>query len=211
MEQLRLIGLDLSVNGTGVCLPDGSTLRIKGKASEGDWRLPKIRDHVRMAAKTSYARVAVIEGLGHFKGNTQIVMSMVHGAVRTALMDLGVPYVIVSPSTLKLFATGSGGANKERMAAAAKEHAGVEFESDDECDAWWLWRAGLDWYCEGGAYDPLAFKQCNALDAVRWVPAPVPIPVATGPETAVQRRGPLTPGCPACEGWGHIHKGCILR
>lgn len=206
MDDLRMIGLDLSVNGTGVCLPDGSTLRIRGKASESDWRLPKIRDHVRMAVRTSFARLAVIEGLGHFKGNTQIIMSMVHGTVRTELMDLAVPYVIITPSTLKLFATGSGRADKTAMAAAAERHAGIAFPSDDECDAWWLWRAGLEHYCGGGSFDPLPAEQSQALGVVSWVPAPMPLPIAGGRETAVQGRG-----CPACEGWGNIHQRCILR
>jgi c-di-GMP-binding flagellar brake protein YcgR len=61
--QLRLMGLDLSLNGTGVCLADGSTFRIAGKAKEGDARLSRIRDHVRLAARTDHTRLALIEGM----------------------------------------------------------------------------------------------------------------------------------------------------
>jgi len=196
MEEPKLMGLDLSVNGTGVCMPDGSTLRVRGKASEGDQRLVKIRDHVRMAARTSRARLVVMEGIqGIFRGNTQTIMGEVHGAVRVELMDQGIPYVLVNQKTLKLFATGRGGADKPAMAKAARNHGEVMFDSDDECDAWWLWRAGLDIYADGGAFPALPDAQRAALTLVRWPPLPAPARRLTAPETAVQ-------GCPGCAGAG---------
>jgi hypothetical protein len=71
---------------------------------------------------------------------------MVHGAVRLALMEAEVPYVHISPGTLKAFATGNGKADKAAMILAAYKRAGREFVDDNECDAWWLRAAGLDQY-----------------------------------------------------------------
>jgi Holliday junction resolvasome RuvABC endonuclease subunit len=184
--QLRVMGLDLSVNGSGVCLPDGSTLRIGGKTKEGDWRLIKIRDHIRMAVRTSYTRVVVMEGIrGHFPGNTQARLGEVHGVVKAELMDLGVPYSVVNQATLKLFATGKGSADKLAMAAAARLSGHPGFSSDDECDAWWLWRAGLAHY-GGDPYPLLPVPQRAALEAVPWAPAPAPRTTAAGPEKAAE-------------------------
>jgi Holliday junction resolvasome RuvABC endonuclease subunit len=209
MEDLRIMGLDLSVNGTGVCLADGSTFRIPGKAKEGDARLTRIRDHVRLAVRTNHTRLAVIEGMGgHYPGNAQTSLAQVHGVVKVELMDLGVPYAVIPQSSLKLFATGRGGADKAAMARGAAKHADLTFESDDECDAWWLWQAGMVHYGMS-ALDRLPAVQRAALDVVEWWVAPAPALVPAGRETAAQ--DVLSPGCPACEGWGHIHKGCVLR
>ncbi len=141
---LRIMGLDLSLNGTGVCLPDSRVLTIKLKAEHGDNRLCIIRDTVRRFLPQ--VDLCVIEGMGRFKGNTGLVIAQVHGTIKTELMDAGVPYAIVTPSTLKKWATGNGSADKELMAAAALDQAGLRFRDDNQADAWWLREAGLDHY-----------------------------------------------------------------
>lgn len=141
---LRIMGLDLSLNGTGVCLPDGRVLRIGLKVEHGDNRLCIIRDTVRRFLPV--VDMCVIEGMGRFKGNTGLVIAEVHGAVKTELMDQGVPYALVTPTTLKKFATGNGGADKALMMAEAYRQAGLRFKNSDTCDAWWLQQAGNDHY-----------------------------------------------------------------
>lgn len=191
MEDLRIMGLDLSVNGTGVCFADGSTMRIPGKTKEGDARLTRIRDHLRLAVRTNHTRLAVIEGMGgHYPGNAQTSLAQVHGVVKVELMDLGIPYVIIPQSSLKLFATGRGNADKAAMARGAAKHGEVAFESDDECDAWWLWQAGMAHYGQG-ALTRLPDVQRQALDVVEWVAAPAPRRPAASPEKPLQRLGPL--------------------
>lgn len=186
MEDLRIMGLDLSVNGTGVCLADGSTFRIPGKAAQGDARLARIRDHVRIAVRTNHIRLAVIEGMGgHYPGNAQTSLAQVHGVVKVELMDLGVPYVVIPQSSLKLFATGRGGADKAAMARGAAKHGGLSFASDDECDAWWLWQAGMVHYGLS-SLTRLPEVQRVALDVVEWVAAPAPRPSVPGREAAAQ-------------------------
>jgi hypothetical protein len=141
---LRIMGLDLSVNGTGVYLPDGRVTRVPCKSGWGDARLQRIRNVIRTHAPS--ADVAVIEGMGRFMGNTGVIIAMVHGAVRTELMDQGVPYAIVTPATLKKYATGNGAADKPMMLAAARRRAGLIFKDSDTCDAFWLHEAGCDHY-----------------------------------------------------------------
>lgn len=141
----NVMGLDLSMTATGIALPDGTTLTVKTDPKQRDQRLVKIRDAVSDAVRLNRVDLVVTEeappGL---KGPAIKAIHMVHGAVRTALLDLGVPYAVVNPSTLKVYATGRKGADKTAMAMAAYKRANLEFGDDNQCDAWWLRAMGLD-------------------------------------------------------------------
>jgi Holliday junction resolvasome RuvABC endonuclease subunit len=139
---LRVLGLDLSITATGYALPDGQTATFKGPW-KGDWRIVAIKEAV--AGHADLVDLAVIEDLPtHAKAAG--ITGMVHGAVRAVLLEAGVPYVLVTPATLKAFATGRGNADKTAMAVAALKRAGREFADDNQCDAWWLRAAALDHY-----------------------------------------------------------------
>lgn len=142
MTTPRVLALDLSITATGICLPDGTTHTVTTR-DKGDWRLVAIRHAVRQA--TGALDLAVIEDLPTHAKSAGIT-GMVHGAVRTVLLDEGIPYVLVTPATLKAFATGKGNADKTAMAIAALKRAGREFPDDNQCDAAWLRWAALDWY-----------------------------------------------------------------
>lgn len=165
---MRVIGLDLSLTSTGVCLPDGSTFRIKTRQKEGDRRLLVIRDRVRAALAEHRPDLAVVEDLpvhAMAAGRT----GHVHGVVKTELLDAGVPYALVVPATLKSFACDHGNADKTRMAAAAYLAAGAEFADDkggDQADAWWLRAAGHDAY--GDPLFGMPQAQRNRLSKVAW-------------------------------------------
>lgn len=148
---LRILALDLSITATGVCLPDGTTRTIKTNQKDGDRRLQHIVDHVGLALGEGPDDIGdgvdlvVIEDLPtHAKAAG--ITGMVHGAVRLRLIDFGTPYVLVTPATLKAFATGRGNADKTAMAVAALKRAGREFADNDQCDAFWLRAAALDHY-----------------------------------------------------------------
>jgi Holliday junction resolvasome RuvABC endonuclease subunit len=165
---LRVIGLDLSLTSTGVALPDGSTFRIKTRAKDGDRRLSTIRDHIRRVLDEHRPHLAVVEDLPrHAMGAG--VTAMVHGVVRTELVDADVPYAIVVPATLKSFACDHGRAEKQQLADAAFLATGVTFHDDkggDQCDAWWLRAAGHDAY--GVPLFPLPAAQRARLHKVNW-------------------------------------------
>lgn len=143
---VKVIGLDLSMTSTGVCWsgptgPEWTTIRTV--ANIGDGRLRVIQDRVRDIVADVGPDLVVIEGyLNHSK--TAGITGMVHGAVRTTLMAANIPYATFAPSSLKKYATGVGNADKTRMALAAFKRGGIEFKDDNQCDAWWLWVAGMD-------------------------------------------------------------------
>ncbi len=140
---LRILGLDLSITATGVCLPDGSAHTIGTQQKTGDGRLKVIELAIIQA--THDVDFAVIEDLPtHAKSAG--VTGMVHGVARLVLLRFGIPYAVVTPATLKAFATGKGNADKTAMAMAAYKRAGREFADDNQCDAFWLRAAALDHY-----------------------------------------------------------------
>lgn len=143
---MKLVGLDLSMTETGAAWTDergedpqvlAETMVIRPRLVR-DRRLPEIRRRVLEVAQG--ARLVLIEKLPpHLKSAG--ITGMVQGVVREALITEGIPYGDVPPSTLKLFATGRGGASKTDMALAALKRGDQEFRNDNECDAWWLWVA----------------------------------------------------------------------
>jgi Holliday junction resolvasome RuvABC endonuclease subunit len=150
----RVLGLDLSITATGVCLPDGTTRTIKTRDKDGDRRLQFIVDHIGMALGEGLDGigdgcdlVVMEEAPPGLKGPAIKAIHMVHGVVRLRLIDFDTPYVVINPTTLKAYATGNNRADKTELAMAAYKRAGREFPGDkggNECDAWWLRAAALD-------------------------------------------------------------------
>jgi Holliday junction resolvasome RuvABC endonuclease subunit len=160
---LRVLALDLSITATGVCLPDGTASTILTQQKAGDARLKTIELAIIQA--THDVDFAVIEDLPtHAKsaGTT----GMVHGVARLVLLRYGIPYAVVTPATLKAYATGKGNADKTAMAIAALKRTGREFADDNQVDAFWLRAAALDWY--GQPEFDLPKAQRDRLAKVTW-------------------------------------------
>lgn len=163
--QLRILALDLSITAPGVCLPDGTTVTIKTNPKDGDRRLQHIADTVGSSILRHGADLVIIEG-PVVRSSAAVTIGMVHGAVRLRLIDASVPYVLITPATLKAYATGRGNADKTAMAVAALKRAEREFADDNQCDAWWLRAAALDWYGQPEFTVPQA--QRDRLAKVAW-------------------------------------------
>ncbi|MEU3020842.1 crossover junction endodeoxyribonuclease RuvC [Nocardiopsis sp. NPDC007018] len=168
MDKPKVIGLDLSLTSTGIALTNGTTIVIKGAASLGDWRLCRIRDAVAHAIDTDRPDLVVIEDLPTHAKSAGLT-GMVHGAVRALLVDREIPYALISPATLKAYATGKGNADKAGMLWSAYRWGSKEFANDrggDQCDAWWLRAAGLQWL--GHPEFDLPAAQVARLDKAQW-------------------------------------------
>lgn len=142
---VNVLGLDLSMTGTGVAFTSADatpiTTLVKTKEKDGDARLVQIRNTILELAPG--ADFALIEAPTP-RSFTSVISGMVHGVVREALIELGIPYGTVLPATLKKYATGKGTGDKVPMAVEAFKRAGVEFADDNQCDAWWLWHMARD-------------------------------------------------------------------
>lgn len=146
MIEPEVIGLDLSITATGMCLVDGFCCTVGGKSTLSDWRIKLIADAVREAHYDGDWRhhpLVVIEDLAVHGPGGALHAAQVMGAVKLTLMAKGTPYLLVPPSSLKKYATGKGNATKADMAVALYKRAGLELADDNQVDAWWLRALGL--------------------------------------------------------------------
>ncbi|MFI6228904.1 hypothetical protein ACIBCR_16495 [Micromonospora echinospora] len=164
MTTPRVVGLDLSITATGIAWCDGTTYTVTTKAT-GDRRLVAIVSEVSRAVEGRGIHLVVIEDLPtHAKAAG--ITGMVHGAVRAWLIDHNVPYALITPASLKKYATGKGNAGKPDMAVAAYKRLNREPADDNQVDALWLRAAGLDHL--GHPLAPMPATHRAALDAVTW-------------------------------------------
>ena len=172
MSTPNVVGLDLSIAATGICDWRGKTSTVAGKPQLGDERLERIMDAIEAACADDGSidvDLVVIEDLAIHGPGGGMAAAQVMGAAKYFIRYNfcgTVPYVLVSPSSLKKFATGKGNCGKPEMAIAAYKRAGLEFADDNQCDAWWLRAAGLD--ALGHPLFPMPQAQRDALAKVAW-------------------------------------------
>lgn len=169
-RKFTVVGLDLSVTGTGIAYRDGSTGTVKTRQKDGDHRLGQIEQAVQIAVGDGeqlgpVVDLVVLEDIPRDSFSAKPI-AMVHGVVRNLLNKLGIPYALVVPATLKFYATGKGSGDKVPMALAAYKRAGREFEDDNQMDAAWLRWAGLDWL--GCPEFSIPAAQRKALEKATW-------------------------------------------
>lgn len=168
-----VIGVDPSIRSTGVCWNRLASAAIKYDKNKvlwgGEQRIQLITAEIINICRVYESDLVVIEDIlntGKNAGNA-IINGMLQGAIRYKMMSEGFDYLVVNPTTLKKFATGKGNADKTAMALAAYQRDGIEFNTSDECDAWWLRQFGMAWHMFPEIELPKA--QMEQLDKARYV------------------------------------------
>lgn len=148
-----VLGLDLAAECTGVALPNGRTTVIrapkpaakKRTLTDDLARMDHIATEIVKILADAPADLIVIEDYAPgIRSAAAHRLAEIGGVVRLACHRLGAPIALVNVMYLKAYATGSSKAEKRDMALAAYKRAGLEFATDDECDAWFLRAMGLD-------------------------------------------------------------------
>lgn len=174
MSNPNVLGLDLSITATGYA--DGYGYgTIATKATDGDRRLNAIAAMIEDLLTTDTDSpggpridrigLVVIEG-PVLRSQAAIGLAMLHGVIRSRLMDWGIPYALVPPATLKKYATGRGNATKTDMALALYKRVQRELADDNQVDAFWLRAMGMDHLGAPPVILPAANRA--AMDKVRW-------------------------------------------
>lgn len=141
------LGVDQSLNGTGLCLLDGNGQPLKletvdpGGLRRGA-RLSYIKRHLESLLETGKVVAACREGYSYGSAGRVFELGEVGGLVELFFYEQEIDLQIVAPTALKKFATGNSSASKEMMMRVA-ENSGASVRSDDEADAFFLSRVAF--------------------------------------------------------------------
>jgi len=135
----RYVGLDLSTK-TGIVILDEqgvilhqSEVKKAIKENPGDM-YDLILEVTKLIEPNA---VVVMEGFG-FASKTGFLLGGIGWGVRIELWKRNIPYYLVAPTALKKFATGSGVADKRKLAVAVSNKWGFFHDSDNVTDAYVL-------------------------------------------------------------------------
>lgn len=151
MMKKLFMGIDLSLNGTGLSVVDESggliqTVLIelntkKANCLRGKERTKHIiKTILDLISKHNPAKIG-IEGYSFgSKGRSFIDLAELGGTVRYLMTERNIIWVEVPPKTLKKLVTDNGNADKELMMKTVREKYNLTFTDDNECDAYCLAR-----------------------------------------------------------------------
>lgn len=101
---------------------------------------------------------------------TAMDLAELRGVIRIFLFKHGIPVAMVHPSTLKVYGTGNGNADKPRMLAAARGRFGefTPIDDDNQADAAFLMNMGMDYH--GVPLVPMPLTHRRALKSLKGWP-----------------------------------------
>lgn len=173
-----VIGIDPSLTGTAICYPidDEVVTRRMSSESRGVHFYDRFSRYIDLVGDVSRKirnaidadEIAVfIEGYS-FGSNETARWSVEYGALlRSELLNISGKITEVAPTQLKKFATGKGGgksAGKEFVMAHVQKRWGRIFETNDECDAFVLYKIGRA-FC--GLEECATSEQRAVIDALK--------------------------------------------
>jgi Holliday junction resolvasome RuvABC endonuclease subunit len=141
--RLTVMGLDLSLNSTGVAYLDAEgrlvTYRIVCKSFRGPCRLSYVKTKIGEALDAALPDIVAVEGysMGRraSRGNTFSIAEL-GGVAQTLIWERGVAQMLVPPTTMKSLVALSGASkDKEAITQALKKYYGYSVTQNDEADA----------------------------------------------------------------------------
>lgn len=149
----KVVGLDLSLCNTGFVVLENDKIKEQGviKSSPlGDLpiheaeRLSELVEEILETVEPE-TDLVVIEGIAFMisKTTSLVQLATINYMARIGLWKRGIPFVIVSPPSLKKFVTGKGVAQKDEMMLDTYKRWGVSLTDNNICDAYGLARIGL--------------------------------------------------------------------
>jgi Holliday junction resolvasome RuvABC endonuclease subunit len=145
-----MIAIDPSLNATAYAYRKDNGQLITGRIVPrrvGIARLHYIEQQIAAVVELVRPAYVVYEG-NAMQGKGRVFdIGELGGVLKLRLWVAGITILLVPPSSLKMFVTGKGNADKEAMMEATAALAGRSFSSDDEADAFGLLLMG-EAYCD---------------------------------------------------------------
>lgn len=178
---MRVVGVDQSYTGFGYCV-DGESKKKSfpipkdAKVMDQVVRLIKIRawfeDWLDRVKEQGEVDLVVMEGYANAAKFGREQAGELGGVVKLAIKDvLGLTPLVVPPTSLKKFVSGSGVAKKNTMLMQVYRQWGAQFSDDNQADAYALEKFGmayLDLQQDEAVWDYHKY-QIEAVEAVRKV------------------------------------------
>jgi crossover junction endodeoxyribonuclease RuvC len=136
----NVMGLDLSTATGLACVTSAKKVRhseqIQFKKLTGETRINSIAARILAQVEEQSPELVVIEdyAVGRFAG-AAIVSISIGSVVRFLFWQNDIPFMVVSPTSLKRFVTGAGNAKKENMILEVYKRYGHTSATNDEADA----------------------------------------------------------------------------
>ena len=165
-------GIDPSLSSSGVVVGDSSgqpkVFRIKGaKIGDSPWarieRCRRMVGGITEAVQNNGAERVFIEGYAFGAKFHREELAELGGLLRDSMLRIDKKLREVQPASLKQFVTGKGNAKKHVMILAIRDQWGFETTSNDEADAYGLWKLGL---CVTGEVEADGLHQIEAVQKV---------------------------------------------
>lgn len=148
---MKALGLDPSLNSTGYAYYcDGEyrtgVVQPWGKV-RGLERLDQVCRRVAVLLDQFQPDIIAYEGyaFGKQKMNNAYLLDRAElgGLLKREVYIRKIPLLVVPPTSLKLYATGKGNADKDEVVRALEEQSGLRFKFNDEADAYALVRMAM--------------------------------------------------------------------
>jgi Holliday junction resolvasome RuvABC endonuclease subunit len=108
---------------------------FKEKKLRGAERLSSLRRKIMPYIRAFSPQLVALEGYAYDAENRLADLGEIGGILRVELHDLKIPYIVVPPTMLKQFVTGSGDASKEKMIHFVNRRYRFLTENDNIADA----------------------------------------------------------------------------
>lgn len=142
-----VLGVDQSYTGFGYATGEGTFLKRfpLSKFEHDIHRLVEIRKWWRTIVRNYPADLMVIEGYAHAAKHGREQAGELGGVVKSEAYDAGIPVLVVPPTSLKKYVTGSGNAKKNVMLQQVYKRWNEEFTDDNKADAFALRQLGMQY------------------------------------------------------------------
>ena len=167
---MKIMGLDLSLTSTGICMGDDNCVAYHSYDEDTD-RLRDIRDFVIGLCIENDVKCVVMEGYSFGSRNRAHALGELGGVMKVAFDEAWIPYVVVPPTSRAKFATGRGNAGKAEVVSAVSFRTQRSWSGkgiDDRIDAWVLREMGLQRLGQSEYEWPV--DNVKALDGIEWEP-----------------------------------------
>lgn len=166
---MKIIGIDPGTAKMGLCSIIGSSknpefiplIYTSNKADNIDTKFRFMIGRAISHIATLVPDLVVCEYPFSIQGHAKVLVEM-FGAIRYHCLSVGIPFLALSQSRIKKYATGVGkDVEKSAMVMRAFKEYGLDL-SDDQADAFWIAHVGMT-YTYGS---PVKFRQ-DSVDDIR--------------------------------------------